>query len=81
MDRHLGAVYTGTKRVVSATFLFRIARSSHEAVPEPRKRTPKMITGPKVDRSADGTLWGAEVRHLQARHMYYSVSSGSCGLV
>jgi len=33
---------------------------SHEAVTETRKRTPKTITGPKVDRSADGTLWGAQ---------------------
>ena len=127
----------------------------HEAVTEPRKRSPQAITGPKVGRSADVTLWGgqtapcvrpirsisascpisakstahlpqpsatsghgelhelhvakstaenkqkgnqatmhggssslllvyfvAEVqRHLQARHMYYSVSCGSSGLV
>ena len=75
-----GAVYTGTKRVVSATFLFRIARSftrgrNGTTETEPRKRNPKTITGPKVDRSADGTLWGAKRLRVYALYDHFLISA------
>ena len=35
-----------------------------EAVTEPWKRSPQTVTGPKVGRSADETLWGAKRLHV-----------------
>ena len=40
----------------------------HEAVTEPGKRSPQTVTGLKVGRSADGTLWG--VKRLRVYALY-----------